>query len=470
MKAISAGRQAAAVAVGAVLLGGAQHSVAQDVQPRVQQLEQAVEALDGELQALKRQLEAAKAAPAADSEGVRGRFADGPQISGSDWSVRLQGRAQLDLRTFEPDEWLADSFSLRRARLGAVVSFMKDYSVRVEGEYSGSSVSLTYGYFDINWWRAARIRGGQFKRMFGLERSNSTNFTDFMERSLPDALLEGTYDRGVMVFGTPVEGTTYSLSVTNGTGSADRSSASAQQAQADDFNWTLRLTGDAAQWAGLKDTVLHVGGSHDFGRLGNPTAGTVKGASAQTEARGVTFFTPEAFTGSNVDRARVGVEAAAARGPFKLQGEWLRATYEGTSALGVDYSRDIDAAYLSATWLITGERYAHSYKDGVFGRIKPSNAFRSGGGWGAFEAGIRYSQFDGSDFSSANAPGTGLPSATAPNSAKADAWTLGLKWIPLANARFMLNYVQTSFDTPLLIHGTREDRERAINLRAQLDF
>lgn len=61
----------------------------------------------------------------------------------------------------------------------------KDLSARVEGEYSGGSTSLTYGYFDINRWAPAKIRLGQFKPFYGLERSMSTNFIDLISRSAP---------------------------------------------------------------------------------------------------------------------------------------------------------------------------------------------------------------------------------------------------------------------------------------------
>lgn len=440
---------------------------AQDTERRVKELERAVDTLNRELDSLKQELEKTK--PAEDQP--RAHATSGPAISDAngDWNVRLGGRAQLDLRTFDPDEWLANGFSLRRARLGATVNFLKDYSVRVEGEYSSGSVSLTYGYFDIGWWDAAKIRGGQFKRLFGLDRSSSTNYINFMERSLADALLEGTYDRGIMLFGAPARGINYSLSATNGGGSAEKSNASAQEAQADDFDWTARLSANAAEWLMLKDTVLHFGGSYDAGRLGNGAAGTVKAATAQTEGRGVVFFAPTAFTGSNVDRTRMGLDAALANGPVKLQGEWIRANYQGTAASGTDYSRDIDAWHADLMWLITGEHYADSYKDGEFGRIKPRTAFRSGNAWGALELGLRYSRFDAGDFASTNATGTGTISATA-GTPKADAISLGLKWIPVPNARLILNYVRTDFDTPIAVNGYADDREQAVNLRAQLDF
>lgn len=87
---------------------------------------------------------------------------------------------------------------------------------RIEGEYSAASTALTYGYFDINTFKQAQIHLGQFKPFYGLERSMSTNFTDFQERSMADALLGSTYDRGIMVHGTPVKGMYYNAAWING--------------------------------------------------------------------------------------------------------------------------------------------------------------------------------------------------------------------------------------------------------------
>jgi phosphate-selective porin OprO/OprP len=53
---------------------------------------------------------------------------------------------------------------------------------------------------------------------------------------------------------------------------------------------------------------------------------------------------------------------------------------------------------------------------------------------------------------------------------KAQAYTLGLKWLPNAYTRFMLNYVHTDFDTPIVAGDVTTDEEHAITLRGQIDF
>jgi phosphate-selective porin OprO/OprP len=91
---------------------------------------------------------------------------------------------------------------------------------------------------------------------------------------------------------------------------------------------------------------------------------------------------------------------------------------------------------------------------------------------------LRYSYFDASDFLAAgtgtsntgrvSTSGTGTTASTPTQ--KADAWTLGLKWMPNAYTRLMANYTVTRFDTPIVANGITMDEEKALTLRAQMDF
>ena len=112
-------------------------------------------------------------------------------------------------------------------RFGGTFSFLKDFAVRVEGEYANEAIgskattAMTYGYLDYTRWKGAKIRAGQFKPFFGLERSYSTNFIDFAELSLATnngAIFTSTYDRGVMVFGDPLPWLNYNAYLVNGSG------------------------------------------------------------------------------------------------------------------------------------------------------------------------------------------------------------------------------------------------------------
>ena len=173
-------------------------------------------------------------------------------------------------------------------------------------------------------------------------------------------------------------------------------------------------------------------------------------------------FSTQAFSDGDVDKTRWGVEAALTRGPVKFQSEFITANFDGR---GID--KDINTWYANVTWLITGESYAAAYKDGVFGRIQPNNNFNLGQeGWGAIELGLRYSKFDASDFKTMLT----APTATASYTSEVDAWTAGAKWIMNPNARILLNYVRTNFDTPIIINSQSSSHENALTMRAQYDF
>jgi phosphate-selective porin OprO/OprP len=423
---------------------------------------------------------------------LKGKFANGFVFETEDKENRLQfsGRVQADYRNFS-DDIAADTFDIRRAFLTGQGQIAKYYTFDITADFASSSGSpssfLDVAWLNAAWWKPVQFRIGQYKMPFSMDELTSDLYLDYLERDIGNPLVPAK-TRGVMVHGAPLGGLTYALAYSNLNGK-----------NANDVNQTVdgkevigRVTGNFAQFFSLKDSVLHLGGAFTDGTIPtvNASSGTTANNAAptfRTEARGVNFFTPTAFTGEDVQRRRYGLEAAVALGPVKLQGEYITSNYQGTSGTGADYDKDLKASYLSASWLISGEQYASSYKDGGWGRIIPKSNFAlGGGGWGAWELGLRYSQFDGTDFgfvSASNPAGTGAVNcavgAACASTLKANAWTLGLKWIMTPNTRLMLNYVQTNFDTPVTFTpaggttaGTPQsfDEEQAIIFRGQLDF
>ena len=465
-------------------------TLAEDSDPnaRIQQLEKMMQQMqqqraeqDQQLQALSKELMAVQEQLAQSKEGklaekgkstgnpVYAAFKDGLVFEDGtgNWKLQLNGRVQLDYRTYDPTEWKNDTFSIRRARFGGTFSFLKDFAVRVEGEYANDNTgakgtaAMTYGYLDYTHWKGAKIRAGQFKPFFGLERTYSTNFIDFTELSLASnngSIFTSTYDRGVMVYGDPTAWLNYNVYVVNGTGQNN-----------DDLNDTKdfggRINANFASLADIKNAVIHVGASASTGSIGFSTSAG-NSISQTTEASGATFFSVTGLGGANrADRDRWALEAALAYGPVKFQSEYFDASFEGKKGT-VTFDNDIKAWYADLNWLVTGESWADSYKSGVFGRVSPRHNFDGRDGWGAFELGLRYSKFDGSDFKSM------LPTATATTSftSEAHAWTAGAKWILNPNARIVLNYVHTKFDTPIKVNREADDNEDALVLRAQYDF
>lgn len=488
-----------AVAIVAALLVAAGPVQAQDSSQRLQELEQAFKDLSMEIDALKEaDAKAVAMTPKADSDVPAVAWGEGVQFRDphGSWALRLFGRGQLDYRQYDPGA-AASTFAIRRARLGVNMNFMKHYGLTVEGEYATGSAqgtstqgtAVTNAYMDFNWFGKARFRAGQFKPQFGLENTASGNFSDFQERALTQNLIQNlNYDRGVMVYGAPIKGLNYGVTVSNGTGlNLEERQGSPQELDADGKLLTTRLTADFAQFLDIRDSLIHIGASYKTGSVVNTSASPFAAASGRTEGAGVIFFNPEPFAAaaveaSNVDRTLSVGEIALARKSVKLQGEYWEAQYEGTrtSAPETPFDRKIKAGYVSVLWLITGENYSDSYSNGVFGRIRPRNNFsmEESGGSGAWELGLRYSYFDAGDFDAAgtgvantgrvSTTGTGI-TASIP-AQKADAWTFGLKWIPNPYTRLMANYTVTEFDTPIVVNGITMDEEKALTLRAQIDF
>lgn len=428
---------------------------------------------------------------------VYATFKDGISLEdgAGNWKLAINGRLQVDYRHFSPDVDAADTFSVRRARLGGTLTFYQDYVAKVEGEYSAATgTTLTYGYIDLNKFSAAKVRLGQFKPFYGLERTMSTNFTDFQERSMGDALLGSTFDRGVMVFGSPTGGFNYSAAYVNGTGTADENNA-----ESDGKDLTARLTLNFSELMSWQNSVVHIGGFYADGNQGSRrVAGVIP--TGTTDARGLAFFqtncgttaagaaTPAATAacggllnngfGGDVNRRRAGLETAVAYGPVKLQGEYIRLKFDNSR-----FNREITDWYASAMWNVTGESFSDMYKEGVFGRLKPKSNYKEGSSnWGALQVGVRYDQFDGSDFKATNAAGTGIllnaPVSTTDGlliaTNQADSWTLGANWILNPNVRLVTNLIRTSYDTPVTVRVNGQNQtlnhENTVTMRAQFDF
>ena len=416
-------------------------------------------------QALKEANETEKAAKKAESapSELTGRFKDGFSWESGDkqHSISLSGRVHADFRSFDihsTNANTADTFDIRRAYLGVSGKLYNDWTFEVTSDVANNT--LEYAYVNYKASDAVQVRMGAFKMPFSFEELTSSRFIDFQERSLVNALIPGK-DQGFMIYGEPVKNTFgYWLAVANGSGK----NTDEANAVVDDKDLIARAAVNLAPMMELSNAVLHLGVNYASGTIPVGAA-----PSGRTEGRGLTFFTPVAFTGAETDRERTGLEGVLAWGSVKVQSEWVGANFQGTSAGAVGYDRDIESYYAAVNWMITGEQYADNYTLGGMRAIKPNNAFKKGAdGWGAWELGVRYSVLDAGDFTATNAAGTGVLTAGTTN--KADALTVGLKWIPNTNTRVYLNYIQTDFDTPVAVVGGTADNEKAITLRTAVFF
>jgi phosphate-selective porin OprO/OprP len=401
-------------------------------------------------------------------------------------SISLTGRVHFDGRYFDysrSDDFNtatassvgADTFDIRRARIGVKYKFGKYYSGEIVANTVGTSQDvLDVGYLDVAWFEQAKFRFGQFKMPFSLEQLTSSNNISFIERSFVDSFIPAK-ERGLQVFGEPVPGTTYALAASNGTTATGSSVTGAEgDNRVDDKDIIGRVTVNFAELMKNKEAVFHIGGAFS---AGDSPIGTGFG-TFRTEARGATYFTAPTLAGNNafdktIDRKRYGLEFAAATGPFKIQTQYVKVDHSFQGASAID--ADIKTYYVEGLWTLTGEKHADRYKAGAFGGIKPTKEFDAstftGGAW---ELGARYSSLDASDFKDLTTGGviSGLPTGFT----RVKGYTLGIKFLPNMNSRFMLEYVGTDWENPVAgttgisVNGRSETQEKALLFRTQFMF
>jgi phosphate-selective porin OprO/OprP len=188
---------------------------------------------------------------------------------------------------------------------------------------------------------------------------------------------------------------------------------------------------------------------------------------------------------AQVEQRAVGLEGIFATGPFKLMGEYSDGDYKGTQGAN-SVSYDTKTYFLEAGYFITGEKYADSYKGGVFSSFKPKNEFDlDKGNLGAIELAFRAEGFDVDDskVSGGRLQGnlsqyaSGKTNEYSSNGATSGAktYTAGIRWILNPNLVIKANYAQTNLDNkiaPLDVVGATAaiDKEKLLMFRTQYMF
>jgi len=422
---------------------------------------------------------------------VTATYKDGIVIGTEDGknSMTINGRVHFDSRWYNYDEdnngsnaassTGSDTYDVRRARIGVKARFLDHYEGEVVFNGTGSAPVLDVAYLNVAWWKPVQFRVGQFKMPFSMEQLTSSNNIDFIERSFVDAYIPAK-EIGAMVHGSPWKGITYALATSNGRGQ----NGTENDVRVDNKDIIGRATINFAEIMGNKDMVLHAGLAFSEGDISKADGVNAFGGDRSTEARGAKFFNGPVVANNNfvdaeIDRSRLGLEAALAYGPFKVQGQWVKNEFDFDTATG-SYDPEIKVWYAEALWTITGESHASRYRNGAFSGIKPKNNFDAknfkGGAW---EVGVRYSKFDAGDFDEvgirAGAGKDAQISTGASGYAKADALTVGVKFVPNPHVRFMLDYVKTDFEDQfgggsVSVNGKNEDDEQTILFRTQFAF
>jgi len=417
----------------------------------------------------------------------------------------------------------ASNYEVRRARIGLNGSIAKDLDYEILTNLVGSSSNLIHrAYINYGFNKNAQVRVGRFKQPFSLEEMTSANAIDFQERSYGNQLV-ASQRLGAMVFGEPTKGFTYAISsyqdgfneLSNTTNVGSLSIG--------------RATVNFAELRDLSNSVIHIGVGIDKGRYETtPTTSTDTGTTAssytrativslRSEDRGLSnayraqiagdFVTAgygvQANNNASVTKDLKGLEIALAKGAFKFQAETFDSSYSASSrnydsVNAVDYGTtnyDITAKtnYFEFIYNLTGESWANSYKSGAFTSIKPKANFSSGtgGGLGAWQLGIRVSNYEVTEPTAVATKTDGLVIARSfakinsnaswnsrgENSEKAQTITYSVNWILNPNSRVIFNYAVTKFDrsvtyltttTPATLGTT--DLEKIVSIRTQINF
>lgn len=417
--------------------------------------------------------------------------------------AKVTGRVHFDMRNIDNGSIIsddrdsanyADNFEIRRARIGVVGSINKDIGYEVVANAVGSTTNfIDTAWANYGFNKAAQFRAGRFKQPFSLEELTSSNSIDFMERSYGNQIIPGKR-LGVMLHGEPSKGVNYGLSAFQNDFNEASNSTNAGN------NYAARIALNAADFASMEDTVLHIGLAQTAGKSQvNPTSSGSTSSAPSTTTRAVvvafrdenrglsniyrariagTSLNTAAYGGisnqvANIDKVQNGLELAIAKGPFKFQAEQINSDYSATSTANT-LDVKVKTNYAEVMYNITGEEWSKAYKGGAFSGITPSTVFMKdyggvvGNGKGAWQAGLRVSSFEATP---SNNTGS---NNTLENSTKATTTTYALNWIMNNNARVMLNYAETDFGsavTPLDVVGaTSITKERVISLRTQVNF
>jgi phosphate-selective porin OprO/OprP len=283
--------------------------------------------------------------------------------------------------------------------------------VWVEGREGGLRV---WGHY------LGKLRVGQMREPFSLERQTSSFFTGFAERSLPVQAFAPGHNIGTMVHDVGAnKRMTWAVGLFSfGRSNEDNASTS-----------TLSLT---TRWTFLPmyrnegRRLIHFGGSFS---TRSPTSGDTRYFS-RPEAR---FAQILVDTGDmDVSQTKLfGFEYASVHGPMWIQAEYIRADLDA-QLLG---DPTFMGSYGQVGFSLTGDVRAYKQNSGVFGRMEPDKNYRGGNPFkkkngGAWEIVGRVSRVDLTD---AEVDGGILTDISA-----------ALNWYVNPTTRIVLNYIYAS--------------------------
>jgi phosphate-selective porin OprO/OprP len=443
--------QAAEVALELPLAQAGQASESTD--ERIRQLEQKVAELEKE--AIANQTASPTnsnrhnaASTTADTTGFTIRSEDGNFV------LHIGADLQIDNRTYVGAGSSADVDTIvpRRVRPTLYGTVYKYVDFFIRPDFGLGTTALYDAYVQLNYFSWAQIRAGKFKPPIGMERLQSDDDTNFVERGLPTLLVPQRdigYQMGADLLHRRLS---YQIGVFNG---VPDSSIGTDTAVSNHRDYAARVFLTPFQpdeknlLKGLGVGFAASGGNTDGEAL--PSFKTLGQVSFMTFNSGVI---PEGH------RTRLAPQAYYYLGPFGVLTEY-GLNEEGFEKDDVRRNIAFRAYQAQVTYILTGESKS-------FASPTPKRAFDPvhHGGWGAVELAVRVA-----DFEAENGIYTyGLVNpATSPR--HLHEWTGGVNWYLNRLVRISADYGNTAFGGGAAVSaGGNRPAEKVIILRFQLNF
>lgn len=325
----------------------------------------------------------------------------------SDFEISLSGQVFLDAAWLEglvakkTDDQESD---VRLAEIVLAAEF-GDFAARVGYDFAGDGEWRDLG---LTWSGDKRwVSIGQFKEPASLDKltvqgqglfNEAASFTSAFGLTRRLGLQAGAYGYRWSATGAAFSG---SLDGTDSQGRGPGQSGFAARVTA---NWET----DAGR--------LHIGA---YGRsLDYDGAGVFAASSPNTKLGGKTLYLDLTGPGGADGSVLTGIEAAWSRPGFHVSAETARMSFDLATG-----DESATAAYVQASWAVTGEARDYKAKKGTFSSLVPANPV-SAGGIGAFEINARVDQLDFENF----------------NRGRTTAYTIGASWTPIEDVRLSANF------------------------------
>jgi phosphate-selective porin OprO and OprP len=383
---------------------------------------------------------------------------------------------------------LTSGVNARRARLGVLGKFAGDWNYAFILDFGGSTDSdvnsvtgsrttdIENAFITYNGFRPVAIDLGYLDVPFTLDEATSSNDIMFIERAeIQNTATNLAANDARAALGVRSNNDRYWAGVylTGPTAGATHTGSNQQQ-----LGGTARATYQILQGSNYS---LHIGadGEYVFTPRSNGSSATSTASNVSFSDRPELRVDPTAFINTGAIPAKnagsYGGELAGGFNSLFFQGEYYRIFIDqsGLSATAPKPELNFDGGYVQASWTITGENRRYIPTTGAYSGIRPDHpvAFGRGGGWGAWEVAVRYSEINLNNHAT---PGVSPLTTGGVFGGRANGYVFGINWYPIYNVRFMLNYIHEDvYKTPVATAGGTTSggvRMDAIALRTQIAF